>query len=201
MNCIYFIKGGVIMCQKLKELEGKLPMDILNSVFASSITIPIDLDKILEQLGVKKIPSSFDDLEKTIGVKQGSISGLVLYNEKDLGIYYKKDDELYHKRLTIAHELGHCCKHGQNLENNYIEMFCDNQDVNEAEEAEATLFASQLLIPEKQLKDFHSKLVQPSLQKLSELFEVPKDLMLKRIVDLKMAYYDDDKKEMIPPCL
>ena len=161
-----------------------------------SINQPIpDLINILENIGIVIIEidnpderfSDFDGLSEVVN----NIPLIVLLSDIDGE----------RQRFTIAHELGHCCKHGQNLENNYIEMFCDNQDVNEAEEAEATLFASQLLIPEKQLKDLHSKLVQPSLQKLSELFEVPKDLMLKRIVDLKMAYYDDDKKEMIPPCL
>lgn len=188
------------MCMKLNELAGKKPLDILNEV--GCFSIPIDLDYILEKLGVIKIASSFEDLEKVLDKKEGSISGLVLFNEIDVGVYYKKDDELAKKRFTIAHELGHCCLHEDLLKDNYIEMFCeeDKQPLSR-EEKEANEFATQLLIPEAQLRVIHSKLILPSLNKLSEIFEVPKALMNQRLIELKMAYFDDERKKMIPPCL
>lgn len=186
------------MCKKLEYLKGKTPSSILKEV--ADYSIPIDLDLIIEKLGVIKIPSSFGDLERAMNKKTGSISGLVLFNEKDVGIYYKKDDKLEQKRYTIAHELGHCCLHGDNLQNNHIEMLCEEQIVN-AEEEEANRFAAQLLIPEKQLKDIHSKLIIPSLNKLSEIFEVPNSLMVQRLIELKMTYYDDEKDKLVPPCL
>lgn len=193
-------RGGGIMCMKLDELAGKRPSEILKEV--TDCSIPIDLDMILEKLGVIKIATSFDDLEKTIGKKPGSISGLVISNEKDVGIYYKRDAELVKKRFTIAHELGHCCLHESLLRNNYIEMLCDDEEqILNSEEKEANDFASQLLIPEEQLRIIHSKLVLPSLNKLSEIFEVPKILMIQRLTELKMTYYDDEGGKLVPPCL
>ena len=186
------------MCMKLAELEGKSPKDILKEV--GDISIPIDLDLILDKLGVIKIPSSFEDLEKNIDKKPGSIYGLVIYNEVDVGIYYKKDDTLVQKRFTIAHELGHCCLHGKVLENNHIEMLCEESVINK-EEMEADSFARELLIPEVQLKDIHSKLFYPSLEKLSEIFEVPRKLMVQRLTELKMTYYDDEKTKLVLPNL
>lgn len=189
------------MCLKLKDLAGKDALSILKDTSVS--TIPVDLDLVLEKLGVIKVPSSFEDLEDTMGKKRGSISGLVLFNEKDVGIYYKKDDTIAQKRFTIAHELGHCCLHGNKLQDNHIEMLCKEQviDENDTEEIEANLFARQLLIPEQWLKDIHSKLILPSLYKLSEIFEVPQELMLRRLIELKMTYYDDERDKLIPPCL
>lgn len=193
------MRVGDIMCMKLNELAGKKPLDILKEV--NVFSIPIDLDLILDKLGVIKIASSFSDLERALEKKPGSISGLVLFNEQDVGIYYKNDDDLEKKRFTIAHELGHCCLHENLLKDDYIEMLCDEEQVINKEEKEANDFASELLIPEEQLRIIHSRLILPSLNKLSEVFEVPKTLMIQRLTELKMTYYDDEREKLVPPCL
>lgn len=184
------------MCRKIKELNGKSAEEILK--LSNQNTPPINLDEILSILDVKKYSASFEDLEK---LENCPISGLVLLHKDDIGIFYKANDSIEKKRFTIAHELGHCCMHGEKLKNGYIEYLYGNRQNNSEDEEAASFFAKRLLIPENLLKDIHAKLRKPSLKGLADIFEVPIDVMKERLVELKMTYYLESEDKLVEPKL
>lgn len=178
------------MCVKLDELNGRTPKEILN-ITKQNNTIPIDLDHILENLGLFKIPTTFEDLERSGKFdNMGEISGLVLLNGNDIGIFYKETDSIHRKRFTIAHELAHCCLHGDILKSGYVEF---RNSINSTDEREiaANTFAGELLIPKKQLLRVYKKLIVPSLKGLADIFEVSANVMRERLKCLELPFYDD----------
>lgn len=184
----------IYMCDKLNKLKGKTANDILKMTGQKDI-IPIDLDEILEKLEIYKISTTFEDLEQSGNFDdKGEISGLVLVKKNDIGIFYKKTDSLHRKRFTIAHELAHCCKHGEMLQAGYVEfrgtMNSDNEN-----EIEANVFAGELLIPKKQLNRVYKQLIVPSLVGLADIFEVSINVMRERLLYLGEPFFDDSKGE------
>lgn len=188
---------GNFMCYTLKKINGMSAEKILTETKQDQ-SVPVDLDCIIEYLGIKKFPTSFDVLEKR--QNRGSIFGLVLLYGNDIGIFYKQNDSIEQKRFVISHELGHCCFHGDILQEGYIEFLNDN-DVNNEHEQVATTFAMRLLIPEIALKNQIAKLLLPSIDALSEIFQVPTTLMVERMRDLNLAYYIDGENRLVEPTL
>ena len=188
-------KDGDDMCTKLKQLKGKEAKDLLSESKQLN-NIPVDLDKILEHYGVKKIPTDFSELEDMeVNRGKGEISGLVLSFRDDLGIFYKQSDSIHRKRFTIAHELAHCCLHSESLEEGYIEW--RNPDYSDEKELEANIFAGKLLIPRRQLDYVLQRLIKPSLYGLAEVFQVSANVMRARLEYLRIPYYDDKIDKMI----
>ena len=176
-----------LLGEKLKELNGLSAEKILSKC-GQMENVPVDLDDIINKLGIYKYPTTFENIEKV--ENRGKISGLVLLNnDNDIGIFYKEDDPMVYKRMIIAHELGHCCLHGEILKDGYIEFFHNDKNNNDSQEQEATIFASRLLIPKKQLKKIHKKLLKPSIEGLAEIFQVPKKLMKMRLQELELLHY------------
>lgn len=191
----YETKDKVIyMCEKLNELKNKTPEQILEMTDQVD-TVPIDLDHILNSLGIIKIPSTFEDLENSVGKNKGEISGLVLIKGDDIGIFYKLTDSLHRKRFTIAHELGHCCMHGDILQNGYVEYRSSIWSNNE-KEISANTFAGELLIPQSQLQNIYKKLNVPSLKGLADIFEVSINVMRARLQYLGIPFFDDSRGDL-----
>lgn len=182
--------GVIYMCTKLNELKNKTPLEILKQT-GQHKSVPVDLDCILNKLGVVKIPSTFEDLEISGNFDdKGEISGLVLLKGDDVGIFYKKTDSIHRKRFTIAHELAHCCIHGDLLQSGYVE-FRSSMTSNDPKEIEANSFAGELLIPKKQLLKIYKKLIIPYLVGLSDIFEVSTNVMRARLRCLSIPFFDD----------
>lgn len=185
---------GDFMCERLKELNGKSAEDLL-TLSGQAQNVPVDLDKIIKTIQVFKFPRTFDDIE---ALEKQEVAGLVLLAEDDVGIFYDKDAPISQKRFIIAHEIGHCCLHNEILENGYIEFLHKDGYENEHETA-ASLFAARLLIPESPLISIYNKLILPSLNGLSDIFEVPNHLMKRRLEGLNMKYYLDEREKFIEP--
>lgn len=185
---------GDFMCKRLVELNGKSAEDILRES-GQSQNIPVDLEKIIKTIKVYKYPRTFNDIER---IEKREVAGLVLLNGDDIGIFYDMEASIEQKRFIIAHEIGHCCLHGETLKNGYIEFLHKDGYENE-HEAEASLFAARLLIPEQALISVYNKLILPTLNGLADIFEVPKHLMKCRLTDMKMKYYIDERDMFIEP--
>lgn len=185
---------GDFMCKRLKELNGKSAEDILKAS-GQLQNIPVDLEKIIETIKVFKYPRTFDDIEK---IENEEVAGLVLLRDDDIGIFYDAEATIKQKRFIIAHEIGHCCLHGDTLKEGYIE-FLHKDGYADEHEKEASLFAARLLIPEESLLSIYNRLILPSLNGLSDIFEVPKHLMKYRLEELKMRYYLDERDVFITP--
>lgn len=186
---------GVFMCKKLNELKGMSAEHILEKSKQIS-SVPIDLEKILETLQINKYSDTFTRLEEI--ENKGHIAGLVLLNGDNVGIFYNQYDSIIQKRFTIAHEIGHCCLHGDILTKGYVEFLHKDGFENKHEE-EASIFAAHLLIPEKSLNTIYHKLLLPSLDGLADIFEVPHHIMKFRLKELKMRYYIPLKNEFVEP--
>lgn len=155
--------------------------------------IPVDLDMILDTYGLKRIPATFEDLEERFITKgMGDIAGLILPSEKyrEIGIFYKRSDSIPNKRFTIAHELGHCCLHGEHIEDGYIE-FRNCPTSSDEIEKEANAFADELLLSEIQIRYILDRLLVPSLRALSGMFQVKVSDMRKRLIKLDITFLDD----------
>ncbi len=161
------------MCEKLKELKGISAEEILRRA-KQEMAAPVDMDKVVETLGIYKAARDFSDIEKI--EKRGKISGLVVLMGNDVKIFFNSNDELREKRFTAAHEIGHCCLHGDSLMNDYIEFLHKDGFENE-HETEASIFAAKLLIPKGALKMVYNELLEPTVSALSRIFQVPEKIM------------------------
>lgn len=183
------------MCKNLKKLIQKTPEEILKETNQYN-SIPVNLDVILNKLGIVKIATSFESLEEvTEDGKYREISGLVLLNGDDIGIFYKQTDSVHRKRFTIAHELAHCCLNGDAIANGYIEYRDSFFSKTDPIEIEANTFAGALLIPEHQLKKILKRLVIPSLGGLADIFNVSVNVMRARMRVLNIPFLDDSPPE------
>ena len=161
------------MCAKLDELKGVSAEEILKRSGQES-AVPVDMDKVVETLGLYKEARGFSDIEEIEG--RGKISGLVVLMDDDVKIFFNSNDELAENRFTASHEIGHCCLHGGILENDYIE-FLHKDGFADKHEEEASIFAAKLLIPKKSLKMVYDKLIEPTVSNLAKIFQVPENIM------------------------
>lgn len=187
--------GGDHMCTILTKIRNKEPYELL-SEYNISFDPPIEISKLLENIGISTIAKDFSEIEKLKGVPHGSILGAAFSNDNDLAIFYRKSDSLHRKKFTIAHELAHCCYDCPNDESSHIQYRTDNNELvklsdDVAKEKRANIFAGKLLIPKKTLITYCNKLIIPSLTELAKIFDVSVSVMMARLDYLKLPYYKD----------
>ncbi len=194
----YKCQGGDFMCTILSKIRNKTPYELLNE-YNISLIPPIDISKLLENIGISTIAKDFSEIERELSQKQGYILGAAFSNGNDLAIFYKKSDSLHRKKFTIAHELAHCCLDCPNDESSHIEFRLEpyiNLSKDDIEkEKKANIFAGQLLIPKISLFNYYKKMIIPSLTELSKIFEVSTSVMAARLDFLKLPYFKDDFSE------
>jgi Zn-dependent peptidase ImmA (M78 family) len=108
-------------------------------------TPAINIIEVAETLGLKVLEIDFRD--------RNDISGILDYQKKV--IYLNKSDKAFHKRFTIAHEIGHFRLHGNEFEKNpNIGIYYRRPIGGELDpkEKEANCFAANLLVPLSHLK-------------------------------------------------
>lgn len=187
---------GDIMCRVLNNLKGKTPEELLLES-GQYYQVPVDVEAVLSLCEIKHVDSTFEQLEvRPEYADKGEILGLVLLDGDDVGVFYKATDSEHRQRFTMAHELGHCCLHGDSLRNGYVE-YRTNFTIGEQKEIEASTFAGALLIPEHSLRNVINRLLKPSLNGLARIFNVSIPVMRKRLEILKISYYDDALDKMI----
>jgi len=172
-----------IMCATLDRLAGKTPQELLDEAGIAD-KMPVNLEKLLKYWNVSVMPTDFSELQKSAKLKplvaqNGNILGAVALNGDAVGIFYKEGDTPNSQIFTIAHELAHCCLEYEKLQQNSINYrFEKPTDPNEGK---MDAFAGELLISENKLKEFISKLIKPSTEKLAIVFGVPEDVMKDRL--------------------
>ena len=182
-NIIYFNKyakerGGVIMCPPINRIYGKSAMEILKE-FDDSNNIQTNLTNILTNIGISALPLDFSELEKKL--KKGHILGLVLKDDKNAVIYYSNKDSSNRQRFTIAHELGHICKHlvPDSSDYPYIDWRIEEESSNH-KEMEANIFAGELLIPLPKLKEIYLSMTLQTSPELAKIFGTSVNVMEER---------------------
>lgn len=189
-----------VMSEVLEEVKGKSPEQLL-AESGQTNQVPVNIEVILENCGIKAIPTSFEALESTPELaNQGEILGLLLVHGEDVGLFYKASDTEHRQRFTMAHELGHYCIHyGDAIkDSSYIE-FRNNMNGGEKKEIEANTFAGEILIPEPSLRNIINRLLKPTLQGLADIFDVSVSVMRARLEYLMIPYYDDKLQKIIVP--
>lgn len=198
-NIIYFtdvkkrflIQGDDIMCSILQKIKNKTPMELLNE-YRIDLVPPIDISLLLEQIGISVISKDFTDVENIGNYPHGSILGAAISKGDDLAIFYRKNDTYNRKIFTVAHELGHCCLHTDDLKISHIE-FRTVDTYKDKRERDVNIFAGQLLIPKHVLIPIYNKYILPSLKDLSEIFCVSTNVMAARLDYLRLNYFKDTK--------
>lgn len=177
------------MCMPIEKISGKSAYEILQE-FGNPNEVPIDLERILENIGISARPEDFTDLEKKLN--KGHILGLVLSNKQNAIIYYSKNEKLNRQRFTIAHELGHICNHitPRSDDYAYIDWRIEEESETEAER-DANIFAGELLIPIKKLKEVYLSMKYPSSSELAKIFGTSINVMEKRLEYLGVSYYNE----------
>lgn len=186
-----FLEEGIFMCKKLKELQGKKPIELLEEYDMSDI-IPVDVNKLLDKMHIKTYPIDYERIEKMPSIvpfveQKGKILGTVMLNNDDIVITYRKSDPIHRKRFTVAHELAHCCL-GDNFGEKFIQF--RNDLVSNADEMErkCNIFAGELLIPEHIIRNLHKSVNIFPLERLSQIFDVSESVMAKRLDILEIPY-------------
>lgn len=189
--CSYLHRREVVlMCQILKDLQGKTAKELLIQYKIDMDKLPIDLPGLLDNIGISTCEQDFSKLEDEVQCEHGYILGAAISDEDNLVIFFKKGESLNKTMYIAAHELGHCCLHGNTLKIGHIEFKTSAANENEHEE-EANKFARELLIPEISLKKQYDKFLIPSLRALSKIYRVSTKVMSERLDELNLGYYKD----------
>ena len=186
-----FAKEGVHMCKKLKELQGKKPIELLKKYSMENI-IPVDVNKLLEKMQIKTYAMDYASIENSPDIQpiikeRGKILGTVMLKNDDIVITYRKTDPTHRKRFTVAHELGHCCL-ADDFGNKFIQFRNDLISHTNEMEIKCNIFAGELLIQEHIIKRLHEDLRVFPLERISEIFDVSQSVMAKRLDALKIPY-------------
>lgn len=182
-------RGDDFMCTILEKINGKSALELLNE-YNIALEPPIDISSLIGRIGISLIAKDFSIIERQSGCEIGSILGAAISSGNNLAIFYRKLDTYNRKIFTIAHELGHCCKHSENLKISHIEFRTSNSFLDK-HEIEANIFAGELLIPHQVLMDTYNSFIIPSLKTLSEIFGVSANVMSARMDFLGLDYYKD----------
>lgn len=180
---------GVFMCKILNELHGKSVSELFE-MYNITPEPPIDLNKILKEIGISAIATDFSEIEKDADLKTGEILGATVSKKDKLSIFYREDDSENRQRFTIAHELAHCCLHSLDLQESHVELRRNNE-IKDVKERQADVFAGELLIPEVSIKKIYDKLFSPSLNVLAQIYKVSTNVMAARLDYLGLPYLKD----------
>lgn len=176
------------MCTILKEIGGLSASELLKK-YDIDLTPPINLSDLIKKIGISSYPWDFSQVEDAVGYKRGDIVGAALSEKDDLHIMYAKGLSSNRSRFTVAHELGHCCLHAEDLKINHLELRLNNH--HDKREEAANIFAGELLIPKEPLMNVYQRLLRPSISTLSEIFSVSYNVMKKRLARLDIPVIDD----------
>lgn len=203
------------MCPPLEKIQGLTAEEILVK-FGQENNIPVDIKKILSDIGALVVEDDLEFMDETEYVKKqvekyGELCGAVFATKEILAVFYKKlkfdltSEEAKksaenRNRFTLAHELAHCVLHAKHLETGYLEFRHDNPNIEnepldkssyEFYEYQANIYAGQLLIPEKKLYEAIEKLILPTVKSLCELFQVSTNVMKARLRYLNINNVED----------
>lgn len=196
-------ESSALDCQVYDNIIPEFANDILKSVYENFIEIPIDLYKICKYLEIF--------ISQNNHIKyDGRIFETL---DKNIKIEFKSKNNIAKERFTIAHEIGHYVLHFKER-NSFVDSeinFSDESFIQYAErldgeargndmEAEASFFAAELLMPDKEVIKFicrknweeYVKLTDLTLE-MSEYFNVSRNSAILKLCRLNFF----EKKDVI----
>lgn len=175
------------MCKILREIGGLSALELLEK-YDISLSPPIDIKRLIDNIGIRLIRYDFSNAERAGNYPLGSIIGAALSDGDNLDILYTNNQTLNRDRFTIAHELAHCCLHNDALEINHLELRTNDAS---PRERDANIFAGELLIPYSSLLPIYNQLLKPSLSVLAQIFQVSTNVMRECLKYLELNFVDD----------
>lgn len=181
--------------KSIKEIQNKKSEEIF-SLCGISRVMPISFDKLSKTYKVNIMGTDFSYLSNLEKVKEHmsgkkKILGMVNIENDIANIYYNNNPEIDipTQRFTIAHELGHCINHYNELsKNGKLEFLDDKSEQNESNsdvhEYVCDKFARDFLIPTEMLKKIYSAMHNPNVLDLANLFLVPEEEMKIKLDEL-----------------
>ena len=153
--------------------------DSTNTIDIELIDSPEKLLQFAEQKGITLYPLDVERLAKEMGINvqyvdfvDDDLSGVLIKNP-DCDLWTIKVNQHHHvnrRRYTIAHEIGHYCRHKQ-LQDEFKDQVFFRSSESSKIEWQANEFASNLLIPEQVFRQKINEGVT-SIEKLANFFGV-----------------------------
>jgi Zn-dependent peptidase ImmA (M78 family) len=118
---------------------------LLQKEYSFHFTIPVDVEKIAKLLNI--------DIEEYVGFDEIDVVGKIELQKNGkakIKINLLQNDYEPRRRFTIAHEIGHYCKHLSNNKRQFIDTqrsMSRSSSYWDLIESEANSFAAQLLMP------------------------------------------------------
>jgi Zn-dependent peptidase ImmA (M78 family) len=147
--------------------------------------LPVPLEQIARREGIKVELTPLDD----------DLSGMSFIKNGVAGIVLNLNHHPNRRRFTLAHEIGHHLMHMPYLTNNvHVDKIVLNRDVVSSQavdrrEMEANAFAAELLMPEAELRRYHTVDLNDDdfLYALSKKLKVSVTALTYRLIKLGMV--------------
>lgn len=157
----------------------KKAQEVLEKYYGSNrVVLPVDVVAIANSNGISVSRASFS------GTFSDLVYGFIEKNGSNVSITVNAKNSPTRRRFTVAHELGHYFLHHKGEELEYLDL---RSTVISPEEREANQFAADLLMPEKEVKAEHEKLMFPTVEALARKFDVSKQAMQYRLRSLGLS--------------
>lgn len=184
-------KKVIKMGAPIDKIRGMSATQLLNYC-GQSDAIPVNLDAILEKIGISALPRDFSETERSLQQARENnekvhILGATVINGENAAIFYNQEvyQSSHRCRFTIAHELGHCCMSNTFAHDDFHIDYRIEGQPDTVEEKAANTFAGELLIPEKSLEKICGQLLLPSVYILAKIFDVSEAVMSERLKYLR----------------
>ena len=182
----------------LEGLKGMGADELLKKYHLEN-SVPVDLDKLTENLGINIYEVDFTKMTDYVG-KTGEkkadkmqflsdVLGILLPMENQIAIVLKPNLSYHRKRFTIAHEIDHCCLNDE-LKSSHIEFRHSvfSSDIHNQKEIAANIFAGELLMLEEAVKKVCAKFFVPEINAIAKVFQVSVSVASKRLNYLNIPY-------------
>ena len=168
-----------------KDIQLKIS-ELIQAVYPD-YTIPVDIEEIVEALGLEIVPEP--GLKSDHGIDAGVTSDFdaILVDAQS----YNSEDYLNRVRFSLAHELGHFVLHKDFYQKNtrrtkdsfkdFLFSLSDYQY--RIIEHQANVFAGRLLVPEDKIVDI-AVTGRKELVECSRMFQVSEQVILRRFEDI-----------------
>lgn len=160
----------------IKKTAQKLATD-------SKSDIPIQINTIVKHLTATE---SYKIFPKSMELKE-KFSGQIIKSGNAVGIIYNSTHSVVRQRFTFAHELGHLVLNHDLRVQTYNELI--NLKTKTPIEREANMFAAELLMPKKIVRDYLKKNQVKSVKELANIFNVSEEAMWYKITEENLINY------------
>jgi len=155
---------------------------------------PINVIEICKAWGISIFEDDFGYVENDLGSDKNkvafTIAGAIITSPSQKAIYVRKSDSYFKKKFTIAHELGHYfLQHREKSKTEEVVTVSFSGDRN-PEEQKMDVFASELLMPENMVRDYHKGKVFALLWEIADYFKVSELDMKNRLNKLGIRYLE-----------